>query len=324
MTKPANATAGATTTTHDLVGLETDSLLAFLAALGLMRSLETSRPGWRARLSWVGPPWVARLHLDEPASQDDVAAAAAEGITAITEHYVFDRPNVSFTREEFRDQARTRRSEDVPAALMAALAAEHPLKVDGRLQAAPLVMMFGQGHQNFLERLTAIPRGELPHRLKKLKRKPDHASLSKITEALFAPWTRADDADAFRWDPTEDQRYALRFGDPSTAGAASTVIGANRLAAVGFLSYPCLPGTRLTVPGTRRGGRGGVTFTWPLWRMPLSRHGIDRLVSHPDVLAGDLATLRPLGVVEIMRARRISNGKLISVARAMPASASAS
>jgi acyl-coenzyme A synthetase/AMP-(fatty) acid ligase len=40
---------------------------------------------------------------------------------------------------------------------------------------------------------------------------------------------REDDADGFRWDPQDDQRYALRYDNPSLAGAAPTVVGANRL-----------------------------------------------------------------------------------------------
>jgi len=34
---------------HRLEGLEPDNLLAFLALLGLLRSLETARPAWRPR-----------------------------------------------------------------------------------------------------------------------------------------------------------------------------------------------------------------------------------------------------------------------------------
>ena len=33
--------------THRLDGLETDNLLAFMALLGLLRSLEEARPDWR-------------------------------------------------------------------------------------------------------------------------------------------------------------------------------------------------------------------------------------------------------------------------------------
>ena len=37
---------------HRLAGFEPDNLLAFLALLGLLRSLESARPTWRPRAAW--------------------------------------------------------------------------------------------------------------------------------------------------------------------------------------------------------------------------------------------------------------------------------
>ena len=80
-------------------------------------------------------------------------------------------------------------------------------------------MRFGQGHQNFLERLIDVPSGG--HRLRKLKSPSSRADPAKIAEALFQPWRRGDDADGFRWDPADDQRYALQYADPSLARRSS-------------------------------------------------------------------------------------------------------
>jgi hypothetical protein len=206
----------------------------------------------------------------------------------------------------------------VAAALAAALTAEHPEKRDGGLHAAPLVMMFGQGHQNFLERLVNVPRGALPNRHRKLKNPPDLRDPMMVEAALFSPWTRTDDADGFRWDPQDDQRYALRAGDPSKDGAAATVHGANRLAAIGFLSFACMPNARLVARGSGRDNDGVVYFTWPVWVQPLGRRAIESLLSHADVIYGRLDRLKPLGIAEIYRARRIANGKFMNVSRAMP------
>jgi hypothetical protein len=306
---------------HRLLGLEVDNLLAFLAHLGLLRALEAARPGWMPRSSWAGPPWQARLHLAATTTERDVAAAAAEGLEAIASHFDADgRANVAFKVNEFRAYAGRVRGEPVGAALASALTAELPEKKAGGVRPAPLVMLFGQGHQNFLDRLVAVPRGDLPARRKKEKPPPNMRDPGKIAEALFAPWKRADDADAFRWDPEEDQRYALRFGDPSDAGAAPTVHGANRLAAIGFLSFPCMPGARsMTTPGVARDA-DGVQFMWPVWTVPLSRHAIEKLLTHPDLIALRVGKLRPFGVVEIFRARRIANGKFMNVTRAAPVS----
>jgi hypothetical protein len=303
----------------DLPGLEADNLLAFLALLGLLRALETARPEWRPRASWKGTPWTARLHLAEAANQGEVAQAAAQGVEAlITQFNIDGRKNVDFDRVDYRNYAEGARKDSTSAALAAALTAEAPTKRDGALYAAPLVMMFGQGHQNFLERLVAVPRGDLPSRLRKLKSPPNMRDPAKIAEALFVRWTRKDDADGFRWDPEEDQRYATRFSDPSSEGAAPTVHGANRLAAIGFLSCPTAPGERrMTAVGALRDDEGWG-FAWPIWSEPLSRPGIEAFLAHPDLVRGALRSLRVLGVLEVQRARRISNGKFMNVTRARP------
>lgn len=306
---------------HPLPGLEVDNLLAILALLGLLRAIETAEPDWRPRASWAGPPWVARLHLAEAVSPDQVAARAAQGIETIASQFdVDDRADVNFERDEFRDYASRNRLHPIRSALVTALSAEHPQKRDGGLKAAPLVMMFGQGHQHFLERLVKISLGESPKEVKKDKKKrvPSLRDPWYIAEALFHPWKREDDTDAFRWDPEEDQRYALRFGEPSKAGAASTVHGANRLAAVGLLSFPCVPAVKdVKVPGANRHD-GGIVFVWPVWSEALSLAGIHRLMSHPEVIEFRRTAVRPLGVAEIYVARRVNYGQIMNVTRAVP------
>jgi hypothetical protein len=303
----------------DMPGLEPDNLLAFLALLGLLRALDTARPDWQPRASWSGPPWTARLHLAKSTNESEVAQAAAQGIEALIAHFDLNgRKNVDFDKANYRKYARKARKDSTSAALAAALTAEVPVKRDGGLYAAPLVMMFGQGHQNFLERLVAVPRGDLPNRLRKLKSPPNMRDPAKIAEALFAAWERKDDADGFRWDPDEDQRYSLRFGDPSREGAALTVHGANRLAAIGFLSFSTASGgRRIAAIGAVRDDEGWG-FRWPIWSQPLSRQGIEAFLVHPDLAAGDLRALHTLGILDIQCARRVANGKFMNVTRAQP------
>ncbi|MCC6779309.1 MAG: hypothetical protein IT537_22240 [Hyphomicrobiales bacterium] len=271
-------------------------------------------------MSWAGVLPQARLHLATVVGKDEVAKAAGEGIETIVAGFKFgERKNVDFDRNGYREFAKECRRGGSTAALAAALTTEHPEKRAGGLQAAPLVMMFGQGHQNFLERLVDIPAGVLPNRLRKLRSPPDLRDSAKIAEALFEPWKRADETDAFRWDLKEDQRYALRYGDPSTAGAAPTVHGANRLAAIGFLSFATVPGERrMSALGARRGKRGGWEFLWPIWSEPLSRTAVETLLAHPDLAKDDWRALSKLGVIEVYRARRIANGKFMNVTRAVP------
>ena len=309
MTSPLASKADAVV--HELPGLEADNLLAFLALLGLLRALETVKPSWLPRASWKGPPWIARLHLAEAANQSEVAKATAHGVELLAAKFdVEGRKDVKFDRAEYRSYARKLCNAPTSAALAAALTAELPVTRKGSLNAAPLVMMFGQGHQHFLERLVTVTQGD--------KQPPDMRGPDKFAEALFKPWARKDDTDGFRWDPAEDQRYAMRFGDPSKEGAALTVHGANRLAAVGLLSFPTAPGERrMTVVGAIRDDQGWG-FAWPIWSEPLSRCAIETFLAHPDLLRSEPQALRALGIQEVQCARRISNGKFMNVTRAKP------
>lgn len=314
MNSIVSARRGPAPTVLTLAGLEVDNLLAFLALLGLLRSVESSKPEWAVRASWTGPPWRAQLHLEQSATEEEVASAANAGIEVLAARFDVDgRKNVAFHAAEYRAYARRVQQDPIGAALAASLSVEHPVGAQDKLYAAPLVMMFGQGHQNFLERLIGVTRG--------VQGSADRATneARKLREALFQPWTRTDESDGFRWDPEEDQRYALRFGDPSKAGAAATVHGANRLAAIGLLSYPCVPsrrGHRPRVPGVS--DEREVAFVWPVWRPALPLIAVERVLAHPAVIDPQPHKLAALGVVELYRARRVSNGKFLNVTRAVP------
>ncbi len=314
------------TLTLPMPGLEPDNLLALLALLGLLRAIETARPNWEPRASWRGKPWVAQLHLAAFPEPMQIAEAAQEGILSLVRRFDVDSPRkkVDFTPDEYRKYAKRVRSRNdaVAAALASALTAECGIgkpKRDGRLEPSPLIIVKGgQLETKFFERLINVPNGALGNPTRKTRARPDFTSPAKIAEALFQPWRHEDDADGFRWDPEDDQRYALRYGDPGLAGAAPTVVGANRLAAIGFLSFSTVAGTqRMKIVGTVRSDREW-RFIWPIWLTRLSRAGIEALLAHPDLLDGDRAKLRVMGVAEIFRARRVKNGNYSSVTRARP------
>src|SRR5437763_207464 len=70
-------------------GFEPDNLLAFLALLGLLRSLESARPTWRPRAAWDldRAPLRPILLFAEPHAQRAVSEAAAEGVGRLAELY---------------------------------------------------------------------------------------------------------------------------------------------------------------------------------------------------------------------------------------------
>ena len=291
---------------HLLPGFAPDNLLAVLALLGLLRALEEERPDWRPRAAWSGTPLHPMLHLAEPAETPAIAAAALDGLRTVAAAFAFDRKNIDFTAAEFRAFALAARDGDAARArIAAALASDGALKRDGvKVEPSVLCAIFGQGHQHFLERLSGLG----------VRLDADDAA-ETLARALFEPWRLADDVDTFRWDPGEDRRYAYRFGDPSTEKTLSEA-GANWLAAIGFTEFASVPGSdSLETLGFRR-DRNDRFVIWPIWSEPASLATIKMLLAHPDVAEGKLDALAPLGVRQVLQAKRISSGKYLSFERA--------
>lgn len=317
---------------HRLEGLEPDNLLAFLALLGLLRAMETARPAWRPRAAWDldNPPLRPLLVVAEAQTDIAICEAAAEGAAALAADYEFPettdedaRPQSDLnyeaqTARALLDRAagiRNRRCADLWAALMSDAAEK-----DQKIEATPLCLLFGQGHQHFLDRLASVPRSEASPSRGRGKKAVTLTAAEALHEALFQPWTRQDPTPAFRWDPAEDVRYALLADDPS-GQKSTTQHGANRLAALGLPALTVAPAQR----GARvrlqvRGGafeRNEFVFSWPIWKEPVSLAGLRVLLSHPNLGKGPSA-LAYLGVVEVRRARRIGVGKFMNFTRAEP------
>lgn len=308
-------------TAHRLEGLEPDNLLAFLALLGLLRALEAA--GWRPRAHWEGLPLRPVLMLREAKTREEVARAAADGCAVLARDHDFDgERDLTFDAQRARsllevslDPNATGRS-----ALLGGLFSDGAAKDDGRILAAPLCAMFGQGHQHFLTRLAQVARGVLPKGMSKRRPPPDLNSPAYLLEALFATWSRSDETDGFRWDPAEDRRYALRFKNPS-GDAGRTVHGANRLASFGLAALPGAAvvrrsGLRFLTLGAELGPDGTLGVNWPIWSRAASLAAIQALLGHPALVSAEEGGMRHLGLIERRCARRISNGKFMNFTRA--------
>jgi hypothetical protein len=319
---------------HRLDGLEPDNLLAFLALLGLLRALEALEPvrsGWRPKVAWdmESPPMRPILVLAKRQGQAAVCEAAAEGAAALARDYTFplgdsdDTPRSDLDYPKGTATVLLRRAANGGnpryADLLSALMCDAAGK-DDKIEATPLCLLFGQGHQHFLDRLATVPCTEAPPPRGRGKGQVKLTAAETLQEALFAPWTRQDPTPAFRWDPAEDVRYALRADDPS-GEKSTTQHGANRLAALGLPVLAVAPvqrgdRVRLQVAGGTF-ERNEFALHWPIWREPVSLAGIRALLTHPDLPKGP-AALGHLGVVEVRKARRVSVGKFMNFTRAEP------
>ena len=308
---------------HRLDGLHPDNLLAFLALLGLLRSLEDAAPHWLPRVAWSvdAPPVRPVLSLADGVERATVVTTAAAGLNRLAERHDFPCRNLKdLSLCEVRKRLRAVAATDdrYAADLWAALVSDAVVRERNKTTEAeptPFCLMFGQGHQYFLERLRVVPRRRMPDRGP--RRSPLTVSETEcLTEALFSTWARPDATPSFRWDPHEDVRYAHRATEPTDPKTKETTQhGANRLAAVGLTALTVVPRRRageprLEVLGGDRGADGSFSFSWPIWRDPISLAAVRALLGHPGLDAP--STRAALGIVGHRRTRRISTGKFMN------------
>ena len=313
--------------THRLVGLEPDNLLAFLALLGMLRTLEHVRSVWRPRVAWTAdtPPVRPTLTVATQATEDEIIAAVSEGLTGLADRHDFSRlKDLKLSPKEAAERlrmavTRDRYTSDLWAALVSDAAIRDRNKTE-QAEPTPLCLMFGQGWQHFMSRLASVPQEAVPPARGAGRKKTTIGETDCLREALFEPWTRPDATFSFRWDPHEDVRYALRATDPTDSKTKETTQhGANRLAAIGLSALTVVPRlrgatARLAVIGGVHERGGGFAFTWPIWRHPISLAAIRSLLGHTGL--DKWATWDALGIFELRRARRISVGKFMNFTRA--------
>ena len=315
--------------TYRLAGLEPDNLLAFLALLGLLRTIKEARPACLPRAGWAvdAAPVRPVLQVTEQLTENELLSVAAAGLSELARRHDFgDLQDLKLSPDDATGRLRAAAAGDPYGAdLWAALISDGAVRDKGKAclaEPTPLCLLFGQGHMHFLSRLASIPREATPPARGRRSAKTVISDTECLREALFHAWTRPDATASFRWDPHEDVRYALRAKDPTDARTKEkTQHGANRLAAVGLSALTVVPrssragGTQLGVLGGSR-ERNGYFFTWPIWRHPISLTAIRALLSHPRL--DDPAARDAFGIVERRRARRISVGKFMNVTRAEP------
>lgn len=123
----------------------------------------------------------------------------------------------------------------------------------------------------------------------------------ELTRALFNNWDYQDDGFSLRWDPLEDQRYALMWNDPSKNkdyNNPKTMLGANALALEALVLFPTvLKSNKLATTGFITYDKRTTFFIWPIWDKPLSVE-----------LLRSVLTLKELGMDPLPRDRLISRG----------------
>jgi hypothetical protein len=150
--------------------------------------------------------------------------------------------------------------------------------------------------------------------------------LEELRRTLFKAWDYRDNGFSLRLDPLEDQRYALRWKNPSKSSLADgpgTMLGANALALEALQVFPSVACSgRLMTTGFHRNRQRQVFFTWPIWDRPVGIDGLRSLLAL-EGLQNDMPPRKELsriGIVEVYRCQRIAQNQYYSnFAPAVPA-----
>jgi len=307
-----------------LTGLDGANPLAFLAALGTLRTLTTMYPESGFRMNWevVDGGWRPRLTSSnfefEPSSLcDEMAGWLSSPVQLNLLEAIGD--NLTLAPTEFRklalnelqlackDDSGSRSVLDYLAAFGSDATYQPHSKDRTLMQDTALRTMSGAGHQHFIKFMREIIA---------------NTCSTHLYSTLFFSWTYEDEGRGMnlRWDPIDDRRYAMRWKNPSS-DPATTMRGANRLAIEAIPLFSTAPdGNQLRTTGFRTIPKQGTFFSWPIWEPQINLDAIQCLQQHPRITSLDDTTdLSDIGVHTVFRSQRITIGKFRNFTPAKPA-----
>lgn len=311
-----------------LTGLDGSNPLAFLAALGALRTLSLAWPGRGVRMSWVEHTgaWRPCLHADTTLAADavthdlDVQLKVMIGHRALTLADDLTVSPAAFRQFAWSVIGAADASNDsnvsvkrIGADFAAAFGCDalSKKKNEHRILDTALRTMSGAGHQHFLKTMRNVV---------------EKTDRTHLQTTLFEPWTYGDPAEgeSLRWDPADANRYAYSrrnpSGDPERKQRGG-MRGANRLAIEGLPLVTSAPvGSALKTVGFICSKARRTFWTWPIWTYPISRDTCASLLAHPALVREPVvdAELRAMGVSAAFRSERVTVGKYRNFTPASP------
>lgn len=288
-------------------GLDGGNPLAFLALLGIGLTCRGFCPD--ARISWqlAEGGWRPRLHGYEGDEESFLKALHNGLIAASDTPFAFDK-KLPFSRDVLRAAMKQSQCEAGPndrrtADLLAGFGSDaHADEKDVFHDTAWRMVRSGDSAGQGLPAYALAIRRE--------------TTLENLRDAIFSVWHYEDVGFSLRWDPVEDQRYALRWYDPSPQSnkkyCLRTMRGANALALEALALLPVQPQPHgVATTGFARLERRREFFTWPIWEPPLSLDTIRSLLAVSELAekTPPREILRARGVVEVYRCERIAPNK---------------
>lgn len=289
-----------------LNGLDGSNPLGFLALVGMAAvasdSFQTLRIGWKQTVhGWR--PLLSGCGNDERGFSEWLLEALRSAPTT-----VFDLDKkMPFDAGRFTDalksaQHRSQIAERRDADLLAGLGTE--LYPDGKTN------QFRDSKLRMVRSGDAKGQG-LPFYAKAARAALD---AERVHHTLFDAWDYQDDGYSLRWDPIGDQRYALRWRNPSKS-KSGTMLAADALATESFRWFPTLTvGRQVQTTGFHQVGRREMYFVWPIWTPMVGPQTMRSLITLPDLFRTemDYASLSKIGIEMVYRSQRIQQNQYYS------------
>jgi hypothetical protein len=307
----------------ELIGLDAQNPLAFLAAIGTLRALTLMYPMLDFQMAWKVNAGSWRPTLSSSTNSFDAEAlcdSLADWLATPPQLKLLETigDNLTLSPSEFGDLARVTLTNaclsDPPdlASLdfLAAFGSDGTWQAHSKdrslMQDTALRTMSGAGHQHFIKFMREIIAS---------------TSSAHLYSSLFVNWTYEDEGRGMnlRWDPIDDRRYAMRWKNPSSDPAV-TMRGANRLAIEALpLFTTATIRSDLRTTSFRTVPRRGTFWFWPIWEQPINLFAIRSLIQHPGLtVEKPLAALSKLGVSAVFQSQRITVGKFRNFTPAVP------
>jgi hypothetical protein len=292
----------------EMTGLDGANPLAFLGALGVLRSSHAMfSDDANPLMSWklLNGVWNPIIILSTPVTHDGFVQALNTYLSKMAGHpaLTFSK-NLQIPQMRFRQlcenavQTWCDKTDTVASEFFSAFGCDGIVDDKNDVNDTALRTMSGGGHQDFVKFMSELAK---------------ITTSENIAEAVFGPWRYDDPRPSLRFDPSDDRRYALRWRNPSQ-DKIRTVRGANRLAVEGIPLLSVAPvGRKLETTGFSGHRRNNTYWTWPIWSAPVSLDTCRSLLSM-KALQGQqsnesLFDLKARGIKAVFRTQRITVGK---------------
>ena len=298
-----------------LVGLDGSNPLAFLAALGTLRTMTRAWSNREVKMGWViqNGIWNPVLNLDKATDESTLTQVLFQHL----EREISSHP-IAFMES-----------------LHGAASGELRLLIAARASSAQstdrdkldwLSAMCSELAPEATSQVQTARRDYFWGNLKSVMRLTEQ---SHLLRTLFAPWDYADPLDnqSLHLEPGEDRRHAHQWHKPSGDPTRKTnggMLGANRLAIEAFPFFQSIAvKDKLATRGFSGNRSDDTRWTWPIWSCTAGLDVVASLLASPTIQhellnEKNMHDLRAQGIAAAFRSRRILVGKTPNFTPAMP------